>query len=363
MDRGKRSLSYGIVRVQKMTKGAIQGISNHDTRAKESKTNPDIDSTKSKENYNLSENTLTYHQKIKERISQLPLTRAVRKDAIVMAQVLITSDKSFFDSLSREKQKEFFKDSYNFLAEWYGKENIVSAVVHMDEKTPHMHFNFIPVTPDSRLSAKELLTPKTLGKQHDDFYREIGNKYGLDRGEKGGNKSHLETKEYKELMSKYENIQNKYADELENSCKLEKHIATLKQDKNALESKIEGLEREFKGKVLTKKGIDVIQPEKTVTGNLKNISLENIENLKKTAMKYPKAQEQIKKQKIKIEKLEKELELTKAKIPTIKERLSAANKVIELEEKERAFKRLPEEKQKELLNSNQNILNDLDLNR
>lgn len=177
-------MSYGIVRVQKMTKGAIQGISNHDTRAKESKTNPDIDYEKSKQNYNLSENTLTYHQKIKERISELPLKKAVRKDAIVMAQVLVTSDKSFFDGISQEKQKEFFQDSYNFLAERYGKENIVSAIVHMDEKTPHMHFNFIPVTEDSRLSAKEILTPKTLGKQHDEFYQQVGKNMDLNEEKK-----------------------------------------------------------------------------------------------------------------------------------------------------------------------------------
>lgn len=95
----------------------------------------------------------------------------------------------------------------------------------------------------------------------------------------------------------------------------------------------------------------MIQPEKTVTGNLKNISLENIDNLKKTAMKYPKAREQIKKQKIEIEKLEKELEITKVKIPTMKEKLSNAKKANELEEIKKAFNKLPEAVQKELLNS------------
>lgn len=101
-----------------------------------------------------------------------------------MAQVLVTSDKSFFDGISQEKQKEFFKDSYNFLAERYGKENVISAVVHMDEKTPHMHFNFIPATEDGRLSAKEILTPKTLGKQHDDFYQQVGKNMDLNEEKK-----------------------------------------------------------------------------------------------------------------------------------------------------------------------------------
>jgi len=284
----------------------------------------------------------------------------VRKDAIVMAQVLVTSDKSFFENLSEEKQKEFFQDSYDFLANRYGKENIVSAVVHMDEKTPHMHFNFIPATEDGRLSAKEILTPKTLGRQHDEFYQQVGKKYGLERGEKGGHKSHLETREYKELMEKYTALQKDYENSLKNEQKLTNHIESLKGSKSALERKLEGLESEFNGKVLTKKGIEVIQPEKTVTGNLKNISLEDIENLKKTAMKYPKAQEQIKQQKIKIEKLEKELEITKAKIPTIKEKLSSAEKVIELEEIKKAFDKLPEDLQKELLKPIQSKNNNLE---
>jgi len=346
-----------------MTKGAIQGISNHDTRAKESKTNLDIDYERSKENYNLSENKLTYHQKIKERISELPLKRAVRKDAIVMAQILVTSDKSFFDNLSEKRQKEFFKDSYDFLADRYGKENIISSVVHLDEKTPHMHFNFIPVTEDNRLSAKELLTPITLGKQHDEFYQQVGNKYGLDRGEKGGNKSHLETKEYKELMDKYQDVQNKYASVCQNGRKLKNRITTLKKEKNALEIKLEGLEREFNGKVLTKKGVEEIKPERTVTGNVKNISLENIENLKKTAMKYPKAKEQIKRLIVEIEKLEKELEITKSKIPTMTERLSQKKKISILEEKARAFDRLSEDLQKELLTSTKNKSEDLEIEK
>lgn len=158
-------------------------------------------------------------------------------------------------------------------------------------------------------------------------------------------------------MSKYENLQKEYANSLENGRKLKKRIETLKEAKNALESKLEGLESEFNGKVLTKKGIEVIQPEKTVTGNLKNISLENIENLKKTAMKYPKAQEQIKKQKIQIEKLEKELEILKTKIPTMKDRLSNAKKLSELEEIKKAFNKLPEDLQKELLHSKNKTIN------
>ena len=125
------------------------------------------------------------------------LKKALRKDAVVMAQVLVTSDNSFFKSLSQDNTKEFFKNSYEFLCNRYGKENIVSSIVHMDERTPHMHFNFVPITIDNRLSAKSILTRQNLIEQQTSFYEKVGKKYGLERGIQGGIKKHIETNEYK----------------------------------------------------------------------------------------------------------------------------------------------------------------------
>ena len=191
-------MSYGIVRVQKFQAGSVKGIEIHDKRDKDhSHTNKEIDYERTKDNYSLHESEGTFRQNIKERIDQLDLQKAVRKDAVVMAQVLVTSDKEFFDKLTPEQSKEFFKQSYEFLQERYGKENVISATVHMDERTPHMHFNFVPVTEDGRLSAKTILNRTDLIKQHDDFYKQIGREWGLSRGEKDGYKTHLETAEFK----------------------------------------------------------------------------------------------------------------------------------------------------------------------
>jgi len=195
---GVECMSYGIVRVQKFGAGSVKGIEIHDRREKDhSHTNKEIDFERSKDNFDLHENEGSFYKNVKERIEQLDLKRAVRKDAVVMAQALVTSDKTFFDKLTPEQTKEFFKESYEFLKERYGKENVISATVHMDERTPHMHFNFVPVTQDGRLSAKTILNRTDLIKQHDDFYKEIGRKWGLSRGEKEGYKKHLEVAEYK----------------------------------------------------------------------------------------------------------------------------------------------------------------------
>lgn len=140
-------MSVGIVRVQKMGGGSVKGIEIHDRREKDgiSHTNKDIDWERTKQNYDLHpEQNHNFYQAVKERISELHLQRAVRKDAVVMAQVLVTSENDFFKNLSPEQTKIFFKDSYKFLADRYGKENVISATVHMDERTPHMHFNFVP---------------------------------------------------------------------------------------------------------------------------------------------------------------------------------------------------------------------------
>ncbi|MCQ4866712.1 plasmid recombination protein, partial [Pseudoflavonifractor phocaeensis] len=63
--------------------------------------------------------------------------------------------------------------------------NIVSAVVHMDEKTPHLHLVFVPLTEDNRLCAKEIIGNRAnLTKWQDDFHAYMVEKYpDLERGE------------------------------------------------------------------------------------------------------------------------------------------------------------------------------------
>lgn len=148
-----------------MTAGSIKGIEIHDLREKDgiSHTNKDIDWECSCLNYDLhEEQNQNFSRAVKNRINSLNLKRAVRKDAIVMAQVLVTPDYNFFEGMTDYRRERFFIDSYNFLCRRYGKENGVSSTVHLEERTPHMHFNFIPVTKDGRLSAKSIFTKQSL---------------------------------------------------------------------------------------------------------------------------------------------------------------------------------------------------------
>lgn len=227
-------MSYGIVRVQKFKAGSVKGIEIHDKRDKDhSHTNKEIDWNRSKSNYDLNMVEGTFRQAIKKRIEELDLPKAVRKDAVVMAQVLVTSDKTFFDKLSPEETKQFFKQSYDFLKERYGEKNVISATVHMDEKTPHMHFNFVPVTDDGRLSAKSILNRMDLIKQHDDFYKEVGKDWGLSRGEKEGYKKHIETADFKKQTA-YKELEE-----------VESNLEVLVSKKNSVKNELEELKSDF----------------------------------------------------------------------------------------------------------------------
>lgn len=79
---------------------------------------------------------------------------------------------------------EYFNRAFDFLKERVGEENIISAVVHMDEKTPHLHLCFVPLTKDGRLSAKEILgNKKNMIRWQDDFYACMAERWPeLERG-------------------------------------------------------------------------------------------------------------------------------------------------------------------------------------
>lgn len=181
--------------------------------------NPQIDSERTRNNYRFTPYFgKTYTEFIDGRIKELGLSP--RKDAVVMNSFVFGSDKTFFDGLAKVEQYNFFSDCYKFFAERYGEENIIAAVVHLDETTPHMHLNLMPITSDGRLCSKQLFDKPQLQKLQTDFYEEVGKKYGLQRGKEGSQRKHLSTAEFKakKIIEQAEAIKQEnqvYADALE----------------------------------------------------------------------------------------------------------------------------------------------------
>ena len=113
-----------------------------------------------------------------------------------MCSFVVGSDREFFSRLSSGEQQQFFVDCTRFFTERYGEDNIISAVVHMDETTPHIHLNLIPIS-DGRLCAKQLFDRKELQNLQSDFHSVVGKKWNLQRGKEGSQAKHLDTAAYK----------------------------------------------------------------------------------------------------------------------------------------------------------------------
>ena len=113
-----------------------------------------------------------------------------------MCSCVVTSDGGYFKKLSPKEQERFFAECTQFFVERYGEENIISAVVHMDESTPHLHLNLIPVI-DGRLCGKRLFDRKALHNLQIELYEAVGKKWNLQRGKEGSQAKHLSTAEFK----------------------------------------------------------------------------------------------------------------------------------------------------------------------
>ncbi len=81
----------------------------------------------------------------------------MRKDSVKFIDTIVTASPEFLDAMKPEEVRRYFERALKFLQQEVGAENIFSAVVHMDERNPHMHLCFVPLTEDNRLSAKEIM--------------------------------------------------------------------------------------------------------------------------------------------------------------------------------------------------------------
>ena len=232
--------------MEKYKRGDIVGIERENERDENYKStrNPQIDKSKTCLNYH----TMPYEKKylsfIDERNKQLSLRRKIKDDAVLITSFILGSDKEFFGGLAAEQQKQFFADCTDFFSERYNKENVVSAVVHLDESTPHLHFNLMPVT-DGRLCAKELFDRKALRDLQTDFYEAVGKKYGLERGKEGSTAKHLDTVAYKtKKMTEAAEAKIQEAEETQAAAKLAKELLESYESAKSEKLPFSGKEKE-----------------------------------------------------------------------------------------------------------------------
>ena len=193
---------YAIMRFAKYKGPEIGNIEAHNERTKEKyASNPDVDTSRSKYNFHLVKPPGKYRAESERQIAAAGCR--TRKDSIRMIETLFTASPEFFKGKKRAEIRVFFEEALRFLEQHQSKETIISAVVHMDEKTPHMHLSFVPLTEDGRLCAKEIVgNKKKLTQWQDRFWEHMVKKYpDLERGESASEtgRDHIPPRVFKEM--------------------------------------------------------------------------------------------------------------------------------------------------------------------
>lgn len=284
-----------ILRVATYKAGAINFIGREEYRQQYKHRNSDIDESRTHLNRTIGNQGKTLYQKWVHQLKQLGIKMPARKNQNVMEQMVITASPDFFKRLGWDcdkaktwsnedipgEIKRYFNDSIRFVREYVGKENVISATVHFDEATPHVHIDYIPVI-SGKHKRKSVYEKDESGKcvrdengspvrardEHgkilyeyvdeppsinrtefwaerggrqsyrklqDLFFEQVAEKYGLERGEVGSDREHEEQRKFKSKLLKKE-IQEKKAeivalDKLENQSIKDLSIALQKNPK------------------------------------------------------------------------------------------------------------------------------------
>ena len=194
---------YAILRFAKYKGPEIGHIEAHNERTKEKyASNPDVDTTRSHMNFHLVTPERKYRAEAEKQIAEAGCR--TRSDSVRVVEALVTASPEFFNGKKRSEVRAYFTEALEFIKQNQNPDTIISAVVHMDEKTPHMHLCFVPLTEDKRLSAKEIVgNKKKLTWWQDEFWKHMVKKYpDLERGESASEtgRTHIPPRLFKEAV-------------------------------------------------------------------------------------------------------------------------------------------------------------------
>lgn len=184
--------------------------------------NEEIDLKKTHLNYDLVQSDLNLYQRVKQRVDEVRPVSRIQKNSVVDYSNIITVPKEQLKEWGLEKSKEYLKEVYNYFCKEFGKENVVSAKVHLDETTPHMHLHFVPVSEEGKLQARKVMTPQRINKIHTDAPRYLQERgFEVVRGQ-GKTEESLEIHKFK-------------AEKIKEDIKgLERNLNALKNDYEAV---------------------------------------------------------------------------------------------------------------------------------
>ena len=208
-------MSYAIIRNTKYKRENLKGIFRHNERRNKNYSNDNIDKERSYLNYSIKQPKYSYEKEFDRIKEEYNLKGQIKTVSNIACEYIITSDRQFFETIGEEETKRYFETAYQFVTEYknLGEQYIISAKVHMDEETPHMHLIFLPVvhTKDKKgndiekLACSEFWKAKDSYRQlQDAFYNYMtSHNFELERGipkEESG-RVHMDLSEYKELTN------------------------------------------------------------------------------------------------------------------------------------------------------------------
>lgn len=208
-------MSYAIIRNTKYKRENLKGIYRHNERRNKNYSNANIDKEKSYLNYSIKSPQYSYEKEFDLMREKYKLKGQIKVVSNIACEYIITSDKEFFETIGEEETKRYFETAYQFVTQYkdLGEQYIMSAKVHMDEETPHMHLIFLPVvhTTDrkgnniDKLACSEFWKAKDSYRQLQNAFYEYmtSNNFELERGVpiKESGRKHLDLKEYKDITN------------------------------------------------------------------------------------------------------------------------------------------------------------------
>lgn len=215
-------MSYAIIRNEKYKSENLKGIYRHNERRNKNYSNKNIDKERSYLNYSIKSPTYTYEKEFERIRKEYNLKGQIKTVSNIACEYIITSDNAFFESIGEKETKRYFETAYKFVCEYkdLGEQYIMSAKVHLDEDTPHLHLVFIPVvhTTDKKGNNIDKIACSEFWKEKDSYRRlqdafygyMVSNGFNLERGtpkEQTG-REHYDLKDFK-LMTNFEDTKKK----------------------------------------------------------------------------------------------------------------------------------------------------------
>ena len=208
-------MSYAIIRNAKYKRENLKGIYRHNERKNKNYSNGNIDKEKSYLNYSIKSPQYSYEKEFDIIRKKYNLKGQIKTVSNIACEYIITSDKEFFETIGEEETKRYFETAYKFVSEYknLGEQYILSAKVHMDEQSPHMHLIFLPVvhTKDKKgndidkLACSEFWKAKDSYRQLQNAFYDymVSNGFELERGlpKEETKREHIDLREYKEITN------------------------------------------------------------------------------------------------------------------------------------------------------------------